>query len=184
MKLNFKEIESTNIDYFLCQSNTNPFNPNEHYRLLTYLARQYNGITIIDAGTHTGLSCLSLVQNEKNSIISYDIVDKNIDFLKPYNNVELKTLDINMEDADIIKSAEIILLDIDPHDGEQEKRFTNLLNEISYEGYVLCDDIHLNGGMRDWWGGITDIEKYDITEIGHGSGTGLLCYNRTATINK
>jgi hypothetical protein len=84
-------------------------------------------------------------------------------------------LDINLEDSETIKGCKLILLDIDPHDGIQETVFTNKLANINYKGFIICDDIHLNIGMRNWWNSL-NVEKYDLTDIGHMSGTGMLVY--------
>lgn len=179
MKLNKKEILSQNLDFF--DSELHQFSylksDKEHYRLLTYITKIYNNITIIDAGTSFGHSCLALVQNPNNKIITYDVVQRNFSFFTEYKNVEFKKLDINEETPEIINSADIILLDIDPHDGIQEKKFIDYLININYKGYVICDDINLNQGMINWWDSI-DIEKYDITEVGHFSGTGLINFNQ------
>ena len=59
------------------------------------------------------------------------------------------------------------------HNGDFETEFVNYLTEIKYKGLVLFDDIHLNKEMQDFWDGLK-LEKYDITEIGHFSGTGLV----------
>lgn len=179
MIINKKEVLEQNLDFFDFDLKSYPYlkYEKEHYRLLTYLSKVNNNIVIIDAGTSQGHSCLALAQNPKNKIITYDIMDKNFPFFNEYKNIEFKKLDINKEVPKIIKSAKIILLDIDPHDGNQEKIFTDYLIEIGYKGYVLCDDIHLNQGMINWWSSI-EIEKYDLTEIGHVSGTGLINFNQ------
>ena len=44
----------------------------EHYKLLSYISQQYNGITILDVGTLRGASCLALAQNKNNKVITYD----------------------------------------------------------------------------------------------------------------
>jgi hypothetical protein len=120
---------------------------------------------------------LALLQNPSNKIITYDIFDKNLYFFSEYKNLEFKKLDINEETPDNLKSANIIVLDIDPHDGIQEKKFIDYLIDINYKGYVICDDIFLNKGMSEWWESI-NIEKYDITEVGHFSGTGVINFNQ------
>jgi hypothetical protein len=85
-------------------------------------------------------------------------------------------MDINKEYIDVIKSAKIIFLDI-AHDAIQEQKFTEMLSNIGYKGYVLCDDIHLpwSPNMEIWWNSIK-VEKYDLTDIGHTWGTGLINY--------
>jgi hypothetical protein len=49
------------------------------------------------------------------------------------------------------------------------------LVSIGYTGYLLLDDIHLNFEMERFWGSITK-EKYDITNIGHLTGTGVVYF--------
>jgi hypothetical protein len=153
----------------------------EHYRFLTYLTNKVNGALIIDAGTHQGLSCLALSQNPNNTIYTYDILPKDIPFISDKSNVVVKTMDINAEQDGTILSCPVILLDVDPHDGLQEKAFTDKLASIGYTGFLICDDIHLNTNMRQWWDSI-EYPKYDITSIGHMHGTGIVCYNTTLTI--
>jgi hypothetical protein len=179
MKLNKSEILNENLDFF--NSEVNQFSylksENEHYRLLSYITKVHNNITIIDAGTCFGHSCLALLQNPNNKVITYDIIDKSFSFFSEYENLEFKKLDINDETPDNLKSAKIIVLDIDPHDGAQETKFINYLIDINYKGYVICDDIFLNKDMKEWWDSI-EIEKHDITEVGHFSGTGLINFNQ------
>jgi hypothetical protein len=155
----------------------------EHYKLLVYLTNLYNNITILDIGTNTGESAVALAQNKTNKIISYDIENKVlVKMTEEYSNIEHKIIDIANESDEIIKSAKIIMFDI-AHDGIQEKIFTDRLHLINYKGYLLCDDIHCPyyPNMNPWWSSI-DIEKYDITDIGHGWGTGLVNYYQDKSI--
>jgi hypothetical protein len=39
----------------------------------------------------------------------------------------------------------------------------------------MFDDIHLNNEMSYFWNALKN-EKYDITEIGHHTGTGIAIY--------
>lgn len=158
-------------------------NNGEHYKLLTYLSNMFDGITILDVGTNWGDSAISLSQNKNNKVISYDIMHIwNFPFAKDYTNLEFKLMDINDEDPEIIKSAKLIFFDI-AHDGVQEQKFTDMLERIGYKGYVLCDDINLPWApwMKVWWDGLK-VEKYDITDIGHTWGTGLLNYYQDGNI--
>jgi hypothetical protein len=175
MNLSKTNIKNENLDFFDNEIISFPYlkYEKEHYRLLSYLSKKFNNILLIDAGTSHGHSCQAMAQNRNNKILTYDISHKNFDFFKNYGNIEFKQLDINQESPEILKSAKIILLDIDPHDGIQETKFINYLIQIDYKGYVICDDILLNDGMINWWNSIT-IEKYDISDVGHISGTGLI----------
>jgi len=153
----------------------------EHYRLLSYLVNKFQNTVVIDAGTYQGWSALAMAQNTSNKVLSYDIMPLSFDFLQPYPNVELIVKDINIEDESVILSAELIMLDVDPHDGVQEAAFIQKLIDMNYTGYVLCDDIFLNEEMRNWWEGIS-LPKYELTEVGHMHGTGLVCFNTKVTI--
>lgn len=175
------KVLSQDISFYRTEINLDwPERNGEHYRLLTYLTNKLNGIRLIDAGTYRGLSCLALAQNPNNTVYTYDIEPKDIPFLKK-DNVVVKTLDINAEEDASILCCPLILLDVDPHDGMQEKAFTDKLAKIGYTGFLICDDIHLNINMRQWWDSI-DLPKYDITSIGHMHGTGVVCYNTTLTV--
>ncbi len=181
MIIDYKKIQEINTKFF---HNYYVFNEphhfvsptGEHYKLLTYISFLYDGITILDIGTADGASCLALAQNKKNKVISYDIANVTLPFSNDYPNVTFKNIDINTEDVDIIKSAKIILLDA-KHDGIMEKTFTDILDKIDYKGYVICDDVYssIHPQNSEWFNSLT-IEKYNLTEIGHIHGTGLLNY--------
>lgn len=178
MKLSKSEILKEDLSFFDEEIGSYSYlkSITEHYRLLSYISKNYNNEILIDAGTNFGHSCMALAQNKNNKIITYDIFNKDFEFFKEYGNIEFKMLDINKESKELLNSAKIILLDIDPHDGIQEKKFTDYLFNINYKGYLICDDIFLNDGMRNWWNSI-QIEKYDVTEVGHFSGTGIINFN-------
>lgn len=178
IKINKEKIFFENLDFLSYDLHRYKYlhDKKENYRLLSFLSKTNDDITILDVGTAAGHSCLALAQNKKNRVISYDIIEREIPFLDIYGNITFKKMDINDEDPNFLKTSKIIFLDIDPHDGIQEKRFTDLLDSIDYKGYVICDDINLNDGMIRWWEGIKH-EKYDITEFAHWSGTGIINYN-------
>ena len=85
----------------------------------------------------------------------------------------------------IIKSAAFIVLDVDPHNGNMEIRFYEWLKRIKYTGFVVCDDIWYFKDMRDnFWNEIPYNERYDLTELGHWSGTGVFTFNSDITFPK
>jgi predicted O-methyltransferase YrrM len=195
MEINFKDVIKTDISFLLdyydnighiASSQQEIFPQIEHYKLLTYLSFKFNGVTIIDAGTHHGLSSICLAQNKNNTVVSYDIV--NIDKyakLCPfqhtpigdnYPNITYMTQDINEVDNEVLNKADFIFLDI-IHDGSEETKFSNKLIEMKYKGFVLCDDVGLSGELRyplDNWFNNLPWSKYDLTKVGHFSGSGLL----------
>jgi predicted O-methyltransferase YrrM len=187
MIIDYKKIQQTNTDFYqkyYVFDDTHHFalSTGEHYKLLTYISFLYNDITILDIGTADGASCLALAQNKNNKVISYDINNITLPFANDYTNVEFKNLDINHENVDIIKSAKIILLDA-KHDGIMEKTFADILDSINYEGYVICDDVYssVHPENTEWFDSVT-IEKYNLTEIGHSHGTGLLNYYKNNNV--
>lgn len=163
----------------------------EHYRLMAYLSSLFNNSIILDIGTHNGYSAAALSYNETNIIHSFDIIDKNINVnIKNKNNIKYyinNLFEINefMNFKELILEAKIIFLDVDPHNGIMEKNFYDLLNSINYNGIVICDDIWYFKEMRDnFWYKIDDKYRYDITNLGHWSGTGIINFNDNYKFHK
>jgi hypothetical protein len=152
----------------------------EHYRLLTYVSTLFNNSNIIDIGSHRGYSALALSYNKTNTIYSFDIVDNVRNNIKCVNNIQFvydNLFDNEGRDKwkDIILSSPFIFMDVDPHNGTMELDMYNYLKSIDYKGFVICDDIWFFKGMRDnFWYKINYEERYDITNVGHWSGTGII----------
>ncbi len=154
----------------------------EHYRLLTHIAYSFDGISICDVGTNRGASALALAQNQKNKVYSIDVVDvKENDIGMP--NVEF--LIGNFRHNDKIKktilNSKVILLDID-HLYDEEIWLYNFLVENEWDGYMFCDDIHLNEPMKRFWSEIA-LPKIDLTTYGHITGTGCVFFNQDLTFD-
>ena len=48
----------------------------------------------------------------------------------------------------------------------------------------MWDDIYLNEGMINFWNHVqTEFKTYDLTSIGHFSGTGLIDYSLKSKID-
>lgn len=142
----------------------------EPYKLLAWLSMSVNKSIIFDVGTLGGASAKALAYNKTNRIISYDITDT-----RPakVENAVYKIGDFR-KDPLILKSP-LISIDVAPHDGIQELEFHKFFLENNYKGVVVWDDIIAFPGMRPFWNDITQT-KYDLTPIGHHSGTGLVIY--------
>lgn len=143
----------------------------EHYKLLAYISTLYNNTILYDVGTYRGCSALALSYNKTNTIKSFDIdnfreIDNNLNNIKWYisNFLEQTTEEIH--------SSPFIMLDID-HTGITEQKILDFLLENKWKGMLLLDDIYLNEHMKNFWKNIKQ-EKYDLTNIGHFSGTGLV----------
>jgi predicted O-methyltransferase YrrM len=143
----------------------------EHYRLLMYVSTLYNNEVIFDVGTNKCMSALALSYNKSNRVKTFDIVK-----LLPENpnvdNIEY-ILGDSTKDIDLEKCP-VIFLDVD-HDGIYEDIFYDCLKSINWKGILILDDIHLNDPMKKFWNRIEE-KKYDITNIGHWSGTGLVIF--------
>tara|TARA_A100001035_G_scaffold223329_1_gene183801 strand:- start:1503 stop:2102 length:600 start_codon:yes stop_codon:yes gene_type:complete len=143
------------------------------YRLYAWLSKQFNNTTILDVGTRTGGSALALSYNEKNQVISYDLMEQGASQIQK-DNITWKIQDFRSDDTLDWKNISIIMIDVDPHDGVQEVEMMEFLNEVGWKGIMLLDDIGPGWPeVQDMWDEIPE-EKLDVTEIGHMSGTGLV----------
>ena len=157
----------------------------QHYRLLSYLSSQFQNSNIIDIGTHRGNSALALSYNKTNTIHTFDIVSNiNPHIMTHTKNITCYKENIFEEETankykELILSCPFILLDVDPHDGGNELIWYEYLKKIDYKGFVICDDIWYFKEMRDnFWYNISHVERYDLTHLGHWSGTGVINFNR------
>lgn len=158
----------------------------EHYQLLSYLSTLYNNVNIIDIGSHRGSSACALSYNPTNTVLSFDIVNNVTNqAIKNLPNVQFFITNIfdNLSNyKDLLMNAPIIFLDIDPHEGYMEYDFYLKLKEWDYQGLLICDDIwHFEGMRNNFWYKVEDQYKYDVTDYGHWSGTGIItcCVNKT-----
>jgi len=155
-------------NYFISKSGQ------EHYRLLAYVSQQNNWVDILDIGTLKGCSALAFSVNLANKVRSFN-VDDEFDLNQVPTNTEFIIDNIlNEKYRDVILGSKYIMLDT-YHDGTFEKEFYDYLVSINYKGYLLLDDIHLNFEMERFWG-LIPKEKYDITNIGHATGTGVVYF--------
>lgn len=156
-------------DYFLLPAGE------EHYTLLAYISTQFNNSVLIDVGTNRGSSALALGYNKTNKVHSFDLYELKELSSWP-DNIQFYLDDITCgKYDDLIMSSPFIMLDTD-HDGTFEQHFHEHLRKLKYEGYLLLDDINVNDPMRQYWNSITE-EKFDITNMGHWSGTGLVIFS-------
>jgi len=146
----------------------------EHYRLLAHISQTNDLVDILDIGTLKGCSALAFSVNQSNKVFSFNTGNE-FDLNYTPLNAEFIIDDIlNGEYNEVILGSKYIMLDT-YHDGTFEKEFYDHLVSINYKGYLLLDDIHLNFEMERFWGSITK-EKYDITNIGHITGTGVVYF--------
>jgi hypothetical protein len=112
--------------------------------------------------------------NSSNEINTFNLHNQLTLTVTPTNiNVYIDDI-LKPEYLDLILSSRYILLDTF-HDGTFEKTFFDYLKEINYKGYLLLDDIKLNEEMINFWKFI-DINKIDISHLGHLTGTGVVIF--------
>jgi hypothetical protein len=128
----------------------------------------------LDVGTLKGCSALAFSVNSKNKVRSFNVGNEFDLNYTPLNAEFIIDNVLNGNYNSVILGSKYIMLDT-YHDGTFEKEFYDHLVSINYKGYLLLDDIHLNFEMERFWGSITK-EKYDITNIGHSTGTGVVYF--------
>ena len=160
----------------------------EHYKLLAWIAAQFDGRDIFDIGTHRGASALALSSGSStNNIYSFDLEHKYP--LADIANITYHTDNLMTEEGRVAGSwvgrllgSACIFLDIDPHEGSQERDFLFWLRASGYKGFIICDDIWYFKGMRDnFWYHFPAAEKVDVTGLGHWSGTGIVRFADSAS---
>jgi predicted O-methyltransferase YrrM len=153
------------------------------YRMLQWLTWQFNGIHILDVGTRGGTSAFCLADNPANKVTACDITHtyKNVDirpFLERANIdfIEGPALNIPIE---VLKRSAILSLDIS-HNGDDEAEFLDLLEEISYDGIVIMDDINTRKfpELHKVWNGITRPKAILPRKLSHDTGTGIVIYGQ------
>lgn len=161
----------------------------EAYKFYAYLSTLIDDSIIVEVGTRFGRSALSLSYNTNNSVISFDILEQGASDIKRQN---ISFLIENFMEADINwNDVDIIMIDVDPHDGIKEREFMTFLESVKWEGILVLDDILPNWpkiisgadpqAMNDWWNGLT-YEKYDVSDVGHFSGTGVVNIGNKFTV--
>jgi predicted O-methyltransferase YrrM len=152
----------------------------EFYRLISFIASKYPaGSKFVDIGTYYGLSATALASNKDCSVVTYDVYDhitedESVTTVKNIPNVEFRLKDC-IDDMHELASADVIIIDVDPHDGIQEQEMLEKLREVGFRGLMILDDINLNDAMKKFWTNITE-KKVEATKYGHWSGTGLVMF--------
>jgi hypothetical protein len=170
------------------------------YRLYAYLSTKFNDSIILDIGTHRGGSALSLSYNERNKIRSYDILEQGASTIKK-DNISWHIGQFT-EDSEIDwDNVSIVMLDVGWHTGKEEREMMQFLRDKGWEGIILHDDIDtpFSRELRAahpklqhceeilWpennimWNEIPE-EKFDVSDIGHCSGTGLVNFGSKHTV--
>lgn len=152
------------------------------YSFYAYISTLIDNKTILDVGTRRGLSALAFSYNKNNKVISYDLIECGASNIKK-ENIEFKIMDFRNDETLNYDNVDIIMIDVDPHDGVQEREMFKFLKDKNWKGILILDDILNNWPkivpganpqeMNNWWNEIQE-EKYDVSDIAHYSGTGIV----------
>lgn len=149
----------------------------EHYKLLAYFSTKFENSLLLDVGTYKGCSSLALAYNSSNEVVSFDIVHGLKSLHDNPRNVSYIVDNIlNEQYSWMIKKSPFIMLDTF-HNGDFEMEFYNKIKKIGFSGLLMIDDIYLNTEMKNFWNQI-ELEKLDLSEFGHHSGTGLVKFKQ------
>ena len=124
IKLDKDAIKTLDVSHLAKQSlNANDWLTagQSEYRFYAWLSTQFNNTTILDVGTRTGGSALALSYNDKNKVISYDLVEQGASSGIKKDNVQFKIQDFREDDTLNYDNISIIMIDVDPHDGTAEE---------------------------------------------------------------
>lgn len=181
-KTDVKEIDLSSISHYQLSDGSDFSEAGiEAYKLYAYISTLVNNCNILEVGTSFGRSALALAFNENNKVLSFDILEQGASKIQRSN---LKCVIANFMEYNIDwKTIDIIMIDVDPHDGIKERHFLEYLKNQKWEGLLILDDILPNWpviipgadptAMNNWWNEISE-EKYDLSDVGHFSGTGLV----------
>ena len=178
--LTINKTEVKNFDMEPMRENSTTglmFMKGEHYPLLCYISSKMHNAKIVELGARFGESAACLAYNSSNRVYSYDTNDR-IDQACRKDNIEFRFKNVWEDSAEMefISDADIILVDVDPHNGDMEVALVHKLNYYGFKGLLVCDDIgekHWPDMYNKFWKNV-DLPKYDVTDIGHFSGTGIV----------
>jgi hypothetical protein len=165
------------LEFMNCKGNYNKPGISD-YPFYAYFSTLVDNTTILEIGTSEGGSAIMMSHNQKNKIISYDVVKQDT---VPDGNLRGIDFRIGNFMSDKIDYSQIDLITIDAaHNGVEEIEMVKHLQKNWRGGLLFLDDINLSQ-MRVFWESIDKDrhEVFDISDIAHGHhGSGLVNFNR------
>mmetsp|Transcript_3951 Transcript_3951/g.6525 ORF Transcript_3951/g.6525 Transcript_3951/m.6525 type:complete len:343 (+) Transcript_3951:31-1059(+) len=183
----------------------------EHYAFLNYLSNTYGDCRhFTDIGTRVVASSVAIGSNLKSPVWTFDIPTSKERYAAFRGDTEEQYqakaksigLDIKFHNLDLLKVSDeelkeyvgtwFVMLDTfhEPDTSPFEREFFQRLLDIKFKGILGLDDIYLNAEMKQWWKEVQDgaldggYATYDISEVGHYSGTGLVDFSGKVVIKK
>lgn len=183
----------------------------EHYAFLNYISATYGDCRhFTDIGTRYVTSSLAAGSNLITPVWTFDLPSseertdafrgeseenwqksvQNIGVNIKFHNLDL--MKVSDEELNLYLGTWFVMLDTHhlPDTVPFEREFFQRIIDIGFKGVLALDDIHLNTEMEKWWKEVQDgsekggYKTYDITEIGHFSGTGVVDFSGKVTIKK
>lgn len=169
--------------------------PGEHYKLLAGFVKVLKPKCVIEVGTSTGLSILSITSQlpHGGKALTFDVVPWN-----SYPNTVLKEEDFTdgtlihfVDDLSqketfekykgMFADASLIFIDA-THDGILEKTLLENLKSVPFhqDVFILFDDIRVWSMLKMWRQ--VQYPKLDLTSFGHWSGTGLIQFFKNSSL--
>ena len=187
-------IASTQLTIFDGRPSTEPkwFDtwPGEHYRLLTAMIETLKASTIIEIGTFTGMGTLALLQAlpADGRLVTFDLLPWNSfeqTWLAAQDFADGRVSQVLANIAEpggiepyraLFEAADFIFVD-GPKDGITEAKMLDAMATLNLKRnpIVFFDDIRVMN-MVDIWRRIAR-PKFDITSLGHWSGSGMIDWN-------
>ena len=162
--------------------------PGEHYKLLAGLVASLGAKNVVEIGTATGLSALTLLLelSAGGRVTTFDVVpwrqyiDGTVLNERDFADGRLVQVLDDLQDPsivnrhrDLLEGADFIFIDA-AKDGIMEQRFIDNFKRLQFRNHpiVMFDDIRVWNMLRVWRA--LDRPKLDLTSFGHWSGTGLV----------
>jgi predicted O-methyltransferase YrrM len=179
------------LDSLCKRLKTPPYYPNlwpgEHYRLLAGFVQTLSPKLVIEIGTATGLSALSMKPflPSDGAIVTFDLIG-----WEKYEGAYLKKEDFSdktlvqftddlsqpyglEKHRELLEKSELIFIDA-THDGDFEESLLKNFRALHFKKapLILLDDIRVWSMLRMWRN--VELPKLDLTSFGHWSGTGVI----------
>ncbi len=167
--------------------------PGEHYRLLAAMVKTLHATTVIEIGTFTGMGTVAILQGLRpdGQVVTFDLVPWNDfehtwlqdeDFAKTEGGRVTQMLaDVSAPGGiepyrALFEAADFMFID-GPKDGTTESRILANLATLTLrrDPIVFFDDIRVMNMVGVWRR--VSRPKFDITSLGHWSGSGLIDWN-------
>lgn len=186
---------SVSVDEVVRRMKQPPYYPNvwpgEHYKLLAALLRELNPTVVIEVGTYTGLSALTMLTHlppgarlHTFDVLPWKSFPDTVLTEADFADRRLTQLIGDLGDravfdrhADLLAAADLMFLD-GPKDGQFEQLFLDHLAglRVTKQPVLVFDDIRLWKMLRIWRG--IRRPKLDLTSFGHWTGTGLIHWSQ------